>query len=93
MIAAFTHDRFKPFAFTLEEEFVRADPVPVKVAYTNGDSLIPLLPGIPSRIEYSLEGIPPAAPGGYNSAAALIFVERGSEREVLRVRLNAPEAK
>jgi len=90
MIAAFAHEDPKPFDFTLEEAFVRAEPVPVKVAYTNGDSLIPLVPGIPSRVEYTLEGVPPVAPKEYHSAATLIFSERGTEREVLRVRLDAP---
>jgi hypothetical protein len=65
----------------------------VRVRYVNGDALIPLVPGIASRIDYVLEGVPPVAPKGFSTAATLIFAERGTEREVLRVRLAAPDGR
>jgi len=87
MIAGFAHATLKPFEFTLREDYVRVEPVPVAVTYANGSGTILFVPGVASKVKYSLQGIPPMAPRGYETAATLIFTERGTEREVLRVRL------
>jgi hypothetical protein len=89
MIAGFTHAELKPFDFTLREEYMRVEPVPVTVRYASGDRLITLVPGVAAKIKYTLEGVPPVAPEGFATAATLIFTERGTEREVLRVRLDS----
>ena len=93
IVAAFAHRGAKPFAFTLEEEFLRAEPVFVEARYVNGDDLIPLVPGVASRVEYVLDGVPPVAPRGFQTAAVIVFKERGTEREVLRVPLAAPSGR
>lgn len=89
MIAGFAHASLKPFEFRLEENYVRAEPVPMTVTYTNGSGTILFVPGIASEVKYSLDGVLPMAPKGYETAATLIFAERGTECEVLRVRLSS----
>ncbi len=87
MIAGFAHAKLKPFGFTLREDYVRVEPVPLAVTYANGSGTILFVPGIASEVKYSFNGVPPMAPKGYETAATLIFEERGTEREVLRVRI------
>jgi tripeptidyl-peptidase II len=88
MIAGFTHASLRPFDFTLTEKFLRAEPIPVHVSYRNGDAVVPFIPGIATGVRYKLEGVPPVAPKGFDTAATLIFKERGTGREVLRVRFD-----
>lgn len=87
MIAGRTHAGGRPFEFKLTEKYLWSQSVPVRVRYVDGSGQIPLVPGIPSRIKYSFAGVPQVAPEGFATSATLNFKERGTEREVLRVRL------
>jgi len=92
LIAGFTHADLAPFDFTLKEMYLHESTIPVRVRYVNGDAQIPLVPGIPTKIGYTLEGVPPVAPQGFATAATLIFKERGTDEEVLRVRMSSAAA-
>jgi len=87
MIAGFTHADVMPFDFVLDEDYLLNDKISMRVTYENGRKLIPLMPGITAGVKYTLDGVPPVAPRGFSTAATLTFQERGTDREVLRVRL------
>ncbi|MFH2000943.1 MAG: S8 family serine peptidase [Planctomycetota bacterium] len=89
MVAGYTHAEKAPFDFELIEEYVYSQPVGMKVSSPGADAFIPLIPDIPAKVAYTMEGVPPVAPKGYATSASISFTERGSEEEFYKIQLLA----
>jgi subtilisin family serine protease len=91
VVAGYTHAEKAPFAFELREEFVHNESIDMTVSSPGAGDSIPLIPDIPTLLEYELDGIPARAPEGFATSASIKLKERGTDRAICTLRLTAEE--